>query len=246
MDPGIEISILGPLEARRGDRQIHIGGHNLRSVLAALVLSVNHAVNADHLMWVLWGDGPPPSGASTLQTYVSRLRHVLGADAIRSEDHSYVLEAACEQVDACRFEQLTHEAQRALATDPEEALETSRLAISLWRGPVLGDLGDEEWAHLESIRLEELRLLAVEIETEAELRLGHCGECASRLQALVVEYPYRERFWQQLVYALYASGRRLESMAAFDHYQDWMAEAGLEPEATFDDLVALFSSSFRH
>lgn len=242
MRANIEISILGPLEVRQDGSLVHIGGHNLRAVLAALVLSVNHAVSADHLAWVVWGDSPPATGAATLQSYVSRLRHELGTDAVISEDHSYVLEAECRQVDCCRFEQMVHRAQEVVATAPHEALTVSRSAIDLWRGPVLGDLGDEEWARLEAIRLEELRLLAVEIETESELRLGRCGECASRLQALVIEYPYRERFWQQLVFALFTSGRRLESMTAFDEYQKWMAESGLEPEFNFDELVA--SSSY--
>ncbi|NNJ47766.1 MAG: AfsR/SARP family transcriptional regulator [Acidimicrobiia bacterium] len=233
-----EILILGPVEARRNGEIIHIGGHHQRAVLAALVLSANHSVRADELAWVVWGDDLPSSADGTIQSYVSRLRHLLGADAIVNEDHSYTLVASCEQLDSCRFERLVHEARSLSHDDPAGALEASRAAIELWRGPVLGLLGDEEFAHLESIRLEELRLLAVEIETECELRLGQWGECASRLKALVVEYPYRERFWRLLVEALFKDGRRLEAMASYDEYQRWMAESGLEPQETFDDLVA--------
>ncbi|MGI9647278.1 MAG: AfsR/SARP family transcriptional regulator [Acidimicrobiia bacterium] len=233
-----EILILGPLEARREGDLIHIGGHHLRAVLAALVLSANHSVSTDQLAWVVWGDDPPPSVEGTIQSYISRLRHLLGREAIVNEDHSYTLVADCEQIDACRFERLVHEAREHLSEDPAAALASSRQAIDLWRGPVLGRLGDEEFGHLEAIRLDELRLLAVEIETECELRLGLCAECASRLRALVVEYPYRERFWRLLVGALFADGRRLEAMEAFDEYGRWMAESGLEPEVTFDQLVA--------
>jgi DNA-binding SARP family transcriptional activator len=233
-----EILILGPVEARRNGEIIHIGGHHQRAVLAALVLSANHSVRADELAWVVWGDDPPASADGTIQSYVSRLRHLLGADAIINEDHSYTLVADCEQLDSCRFERLVHEARDRLRDDPATALESSRAAIDLWRGPVLGLLGDEEFGHLEAIRLEELRLLAVEIETECELRLGQCAECASRLKGLVVEYPYRERFWRLLVQALFTDGRRLEAMSTYDEYQRWMEEAGLEPQETFDDLVA--------
>ena len=233
-----EILILGPVEARRGGEMIHIGGHHQRAVLAALVLGANHSVRADELAWVVWGDNPPPSADGTIQSYVSRLRHLLGSDAIVNEDHSYMLVAACEQLDACRFERLVHEARSLQSDDPAAALAACRAAIELWRGPVLGLLGDEEFGHLEAIRLEELRLLAVEIETECELRLGQCGECASRLKALVVEYPYRERFWRLLVQALFTDGRRLEAMASYDEYQRWMAESDLEPQETFDELVA--------
>ncbi len=103
---------------------------------------------------------------------------------------------------------------------------------------MLGHLGDEEFGHLEAIRLEELRLLAVEIETEAELLLGRFSECASRLRALVVEYPYRERFWRLLVRALFSDERRLEAMETYDEYARWMEQSGLEPDITFDQLVS--------
>ena len=55
--------------------------------------------------------------------------------------------------------------------------------------------------------------------------------------ALVVEYPYRERFWRLLVQALFVDGRRLEAMTAYDEYQRWMEDSNLEPEDTFDELV---------
>ena len=240
-----EILILGPLEARRAGQLLHIGGPHSRALLAALVLSANHAVTIDQLAWVVWGDRPPPSFEGTLQSYVSRLRALLGREAIVNEDHAYILVAECDQLDACRFERLVHRARDQIDDDPRGARETARAAINLWRGPVLGRLGDEEFAHLEAIRLDELRLLAVEIETECELRLGRYSECASRLRALVVEYPYREHFWRLLVPALFADERRLEAMAAFDEYQDWLESAGLEPEATFDELVAGFSGAGR-
>lgn len=233
-----EILILGPLEARRNDEAIHVGGPHLRAVLAALVLSANHAVRADQLALVLWADDPPDSAESTIQSYISRLRHLLGRDSITNEDHSYVLVADCAQIDACRFERLVQEGRAYLDEDPERALEACRRAIGLWRGPALGLLGDEEFCRLEAIRLEELRLLAIEMETECELRLGRCGECASRLRALVVEYPYRERFWKLPIEALFADERRLEAMAVFDDYQRWMEESGLESTVTFDQLVA--------
>ncbi|MDH3539202.1 MAG: winged helix-turn-helix domain-containing protein [Acidimicrobiia bacterium] len=238
-----EILILGPLEVRRDGHPIHIGGHHLRAVLAALVLSANHAVRAEQLAWVVWGDDQPPSSEGTIQSYISRLRSLLGRDAIVNEDHSYTLVAECAQLDSCRFERLVQEARDRIDDEPRLALEASRAAIALWRGPVLGHLGDEEFGHLEAIRLEELRLLAIEIETEAELLLDRFSECASRLRALVVEYPYRERFWRLLVRALFGDERRLEAMETYDEYTRWMEQSGLEPDISFDQLVSGRSAS---
>lgn len=237
MGSAMEVLILGPLEVRRGGHPVHVGGPHLRAVLAALVLSANHAVPLDQLAWVVWGDDPPPGSDATMQSYISRLRSTLGAESIHTVDHCYMLVAGCEQIDACRFERLVHVARDHLGSEPEQALEEARRAIALWRGPVLGELGDHEFAHLEAIRLDELRLLAVEIETESEVLLGRLSESASRLRALVVEYPHRERFWRLLVQALSADNRRIEARNAFREYEAWLAESGLEPEVSFDDLV---------
>lgn len=233
----MQILVLGPLEVRRAGAAVHVGGPHLRAVLAALVLSANHAVPLDRLVWVVWGDTPPPGADATVQSYISRLRHALGAESIHTVDHCYLLVAGCEQIDACRFERLVHQACNHLESEPERAVDESRKAIALWRGPVLGELGDEEFAHLEAIRLEELRLLAVEIETESELLLGRFGESASRLRALVVEYPHRERFWRLLIRALSADNRRFEARDAFREYQAWLADSGLEPDISFEELT---------
>ncbi len=43
---------------------------------------------------------------------------------------------------------------------------------------------------------------------EAELSLGHHGELVGELERVLAEHPLRERFWGQLMLALYRSGRR--------------------------------------
>lgn len=241
MRSDIAILILGPIEAQRDGSPVHIGGPHLRALLAALVLSANHAVPVDQLAWAVWGEQVPAGYAKTIQSYVSRLRSLLGRDVIVNDDHSYILVVQCDQLDSCRFERLVHAARDLIEQDPGEALRTARAAIELWRGPVLGQLGYREFAHLEVIRLDELRLLAIELQTECELLLGRFSECAARLRALVVEYPYREHFWRLLVPALFRDERRLEAMEAYDEYQEWLERAGLEPTSTFDDLIAAFS-----
>jgi DNA-binding winged helix-turn-helix (wHTH) protein len=58
-----------------------------RAVLAHLILRANRVVRADLLIDGLWGEEPP------LQTYVYRLRRLLGDGWIEGRDGGYVLTA---------------------------------------------------------------------------------------------------------------------------------------------------------
>lgn len=232
-----QVRILGPLVVEREGRFVSVGGHQAKVVLAALVIGVNHTVPSDQLAWALWQDSPPPTAHDTIQSYVSKLRHVLGTGAIEREEQSYMLVADGDQIDACRFERLVRQAEQLIGDDPERASHLCRAALGEWRGPVLGAIGDQEFAHLEAIRLSELRLLAVELEVEAELATGRPGEATSRLMALTEEHPYRERLWRLLVHGLIADERRVEARSAYLRYRDALMECGVEVAESFEEFA---------
>ena len=64
---------------------------------------------------------------------------------------------------------------------------------ALWRGSPLTDVAYEGFARPAIVRLEELRLSALERRIEADLALGRHAELAGELEALVAEHPLRER-----------------------------------------------------
>lgn len=235
--PNLEILVLGPLMLRRDGREVPAGGHHARIVLSALVVGVNHAVSADQLAWAVWGDEQPDSVTNTVQTYVSRIRHLLGPDSIETFDHSYALNAKCEQVDSCRFEGMIHEAGHQLEANPEAARKLSRDALGLWRGMPFGEFADREFAQLEAIRLGELRMLAIEIETESGLQTGHKAEAVAQLQALTHEHPMRERFWHLLIRGLVAQKRRPEAVFAYESYAAALDGMGLQPDVSLEELL---------
>ena len=74
----MEFLILGPLEVSDDGRTLALGGPKQRAVLAHLILRANRVVQADLLIDGLWGEDPPESARNTLQTYVYRLRKLLG------------------------------------------------------------------------------------------------------------------------------------------------------------------------
>lgn len=105
------IRVLGPVDVVTAVGTHSVGGRRPQMILAALALTVGHCTTVDHLVDVLWPSGPPDHAVSTIQSYVSRLRHLLGKDAIRSVDGSYLLDIDVEGLDALKFERLVRAAR---------------------------------------------------------------------------------------------------------------------------------------
>lgn len=229
MNPNVFIRVLGPIDVVVAGSPTPITGRHGRLVLGALVVSVAHAVDAEHLSFVVWGDTPPRSAMTTLQSLVSRLRTVLGSDAISYTNGAYMLTVDPDQVDAVRFERLALAAGECLASDPERTRDLCRQALALWRGTPFGDVADNEFAHLEAIRLDELRMTTMELQLEAELATHRERWVTPTLEAAVEEYPYRESLWVLLVKSLMATTRRREAVAACSRLRSLLAEVGLEP-----------------
>jgi DNA-binding SARP family transcriptional activator len=100
----MDFRILGPLEVSSDDVPLTLGGPKQRAVLAHLVLRSNQPVPADQMIDALWGEEPPETARSTIQTYVYRLRKLLGEERIEGRSSGYILHAEPEEIDASRFE----------------------------------------------------------------------------------------------------------------------------------------------
>ena len=88
-----------------------------------------------------------------------------------------------EALDLHRFERLVEEGGKALAAaEPNRAAELLRSALSLWRGPALVDFAYEAFAQPAIVRLEELRLAALESRIDADLALGRHVDLVGELQ----------------------------------------------------------------
>ena len=231
----IDYRILGPLEVSADGCVIEVGGPKLRALLAILLLRANEPVPRDVLVCGLWGEQPPAGAQGSLDVYVWRLRKALGAAAsgpvVVTRPVAYCLLAEEGQLDVRRFERLVEQGRSALAANaPGPAAASLRAALQLWRGNALGDLACEPFAQVETGRLEELRLGAVEDRIEADLALGLHADVVSELEALVATHPLRERLYGQLMIALYRGGRQAEALEAYQAARRHLVEElGLEP-----------------
>ena len=227
----MEFRILGPLQLVRAGAEVPLA-RKQRTLLALLLLEAGRVVPTDRLIEDLWQSRPPPSAVVTLRSYVSRLRTLLDPDAeVIAHAGGYRLETAALHVDSRRFEQLVREGEEALAHGlARTARDRFRTGLALWRGRALADVAEDGVLALESSRLEELRLSALEGRIEAELALGRHAELAGELERLVGEHRLRERLWRQLMLALYRCGRQADALAAYARVREILTtELGLEP-----------------
>jgi predicted ATPase/DNA-binding SARP family transcriptional activator len=229
----MEIRILGPLEVSEDGKSLPLGGVKQRAVLVLLALEAGRVVSRGALVDGLWQDDPPATATNILQVYVSQLRKTLGSGRIGTVGAGYVLSEVDLRVDCDHFSALMAEGTRHLERgDAHVAGQTLRAALGLWRGPALSDIVDFPFAQAEAVRLEELRLAAIELRIEADLAMGCHQELVGELETLVTRLPLRERLWAQLMRALYRCGRQADALAAFQRARDKLVDdLGIEPGA---------------
>jgi DNA-binding SARP family transcriptional activator/tetratricopeptide (TPR) repeat protein len=239
MDTDTEFCLLGPLLVRRGGVRVPVAPGKQRAVLAALLLSADRVVSCDELTEVLWGSAPPPSARVAVQNHVMRLRKALGDGAqISTHPHGYEIRVEAGDLDVSRFE--AHlAASRAAARDGswDAAAGEARAGLALWRGEPLADVKSDLLATRDIPRLVELRLQAVEVLLDADLRLGRQAEVITEVQRLVAAHPLRERLHGLLMRALYRDGRQAEALAAYARARQILVdELGTEPGAGLREL----------
>jgi DNA-binding SARP family transcriptional activator len=220
----MEFRILGPLEVRGEAGPVGLGGPKQRALLAFLLLNANEVVSSERLIDALWEEEPPATARKSLQLYVSRLRKLLGRECLQTEAAGYVLRVGADELDLERFVRLREQGRL-------------REALSLWRGPALCDFAYQRFAQGEIARLNEARLVCVEEQNERELASGRHAELVGELEALVDQYPLRERLRAQLMLSLYRSGRQAEALEAYRAARRALVEElGIEPGRKLRDL----------
>jgi DNA-binding SARP family transcriptional activator len=238
----MNFQILGPLRVTDdAGTDLPLAGSKQAAVLAILLLHPNEIVSSDQLIEDLWGDDAPPGSAKTVQVHVSRLRRALGGaegGPLVTRNGGYLLEVGRGELDSVHFAELVAEANSALAEGAHaRASARVRDALELWRGEPLSDFAYASFAQGEIIRLEEMRLAAIEVRIEAELALGRHAELVAELQALVARYPVRERLRGQLMLALYRAGRQADALQVYRAGRRVLVDQlGIEPGAELREL----------
>ncbi|MEV5878579.1 AfsR/SARP family transcriptional regulator [Streptomyces sp. NPDC052101] len=244
----MDIEILGALDARENGVSVTPTAPKPRQVLALLALHADQVVPVASLVEELWGDRPPRSARTTLQTYVLQLRELISAalardpglgerrtakDVLVTMPGGYMLNTSGGTSDVREFDRLAGLGYRAMdAGDFAGAAGRLREALALWTGSALAGVQSGVQLEMERKRLEETRLCALDQRIDADLRLGRHRELLGELTVLVSRYRTHETLHGQFMLALHRSGRRSEALDVYQRLRTSLVrELGLEPSA---------------
>ncbi|GAA2347095.1 AfsR/SARP family transcriptional regulator [Streptomyces violaceusniger] len=246
----MRVSVLGPLTLGLGARSGVPSAMKPRKVLSLLLLNAGRMVPVQSLMAELWGDQPPRTGLTTLQTYILHLRKLLAEglgmssaavtrDVLQTRPGGYAMVVSPGELDVHEYRDLVAEGEGALEAGDERTADTSfRRALALWQGPALVDVTPHgRPLQAEVARLEQSRLTVTERGIETRLRLGGHLEVLSDLASLVVEHRFHEGLHGQYMLALHRSGQRTRALTVYQRLRMAMTEElGLEPSAKLQRL----------
>jgi DNA-binding SARP family transcriptional activator len=243
---GLQFGVLGPLQLRAGGALVPVGAPKQRAVLATLLMNRNRAVSVDALIDAVWDQSPVPAARTSIHSYVSNLRRLLGsasADPSRvlaSVPPGYQLNVADADCDLGRFVIEKNAGVHAAAAGRfEDASTYLSAALAEWRGPFLDDLREFAFVDTFATALSEVKVAVHTALAEAEIACGRGDGIIPRLEVLTAEHPYRERLWAQLITAYYITERQSDALNAYQRLKANLAEnLGIDPGPTVRSLHA--------
>ncbi|MGO2519487.1 MAG: AfsR/SARP family transcriptional regulator [Microbacterium sp.] len=238
---GLEIRLLGPLEVVLDDRPVELPGQRARTLLVLLALGGGRIVTFERLAAGMWDDTPPVNVRGSLQTYVGRLRRVLGDKVIETGPSGYRLSIPPVSVDAVEFRRLVEAGEEC--TVPSDQRQLLHAALSLWPDGPTGEALTEWLRRYESPGLVERYLWAFERRIDLDLATDRHPALVSELRTLTDRFPLRETLWARLLRALQASGRRAEALDRYETLRVLLAsELGIAPST---EVQAIHQSLLR-
>ena len=201
-------------------------GHQVRLLLAYLLLNRSRHVGREELIGALWPEQAPRSQDAALRTLLSRLRSALGSSRLLGR-HELVLnlpepvwidfEAAGAQLQA---------ALRALEReDARSAWALAQVPLNIAsRGLLPGSQAN--WLEPHRRELDDIRLQALEVIGRAGLRIGatQLASAERAARALIETEPYRESGYVLLMQALAAHGNVAEGVLVFERLRRLLRE----------------------
>jgi SARP family transcriptional regulator, regulator of embCAB operon len=234
----VRYRVLGPIEVYKDGRVATPTAPKTATVLAVLLVRSNHLVLTETLMEEIWGERPPASASTTLQTYIYQIRCGLGRDTIATRPGGYFLSAEEGELDMLRFRARVSQGRQLLDLGrPDDALDELRHGLSLWKGRPLSNVRCGSVLELDLQHLDEERRRAAELSVEAAFAAGRHREVIADLRALIAHDQYNEWLHARLIEALTVAGRRRDALHAYASVRTMLAEhLGLEPMPELREL----------
>ena len=232
-DGNVHVQLLGDVQVSLDGRQLELGGHRQRCILAVLLLEPGQVVPTERIVTRAWPAGPPETATDLVTSYVSRLRRALkdvaGQIQLVNRRPGYLVQVAPDAVDVHRFARLVRQARGERdALDLERAALRLHEALDLWHGTALANVASP-WLDEHRLRLEQQRLDAVEDLADLELQTGRADRVVAQLRNLSRAHPHRERLTVSAVRALEAVGEPSQAADLAAHAIRLLRQRGLNP-----------------
>ncbi|HWH44748.1 MAG TPA: BTAD domain-containing putative transcriptional regulator [Thermoleophilaceae bacterium] len=220
MPSATRIQLCGRVAVEIGGRRLEaeLPGRQGRLAFVHLALNRGRTLTRGELALALWPDEAPAHAESNLRVVLSRLRRVLGSDALAGRGDLRLVLPAGAWVDTEVAAVKIHEAETAVhGKDWSRALPAASIAYAIsGRGFLPGE--EAPWVVEQRGWLEDVHLRALECDGAASLGIGGSELAAAERDArrLVRLAPYRESGYRLLMETLERRGNRAEALLVYE------------------------------
>ncbi|MCW2700144.1 MAG: transcriptional regulator, putative ATPase, winged helix family [Blastococcus sp.] len=229
--------LAGPLRVRRGSTDLtaaEIGSRKGRTLLLLLAARRGEVLGCAEIAAVLWPADPPADPEAGIASLVSRLRRVLGTDAVVGSRDGYRWGAA--ETDLDRARRLLDDAEREA---PSPATAGAQAAVRLLEADGLAVETDDEWTAPLRTEIGALRRRARQLLARSALDAGDPAVAEDAARRAHRDDPLDEEAARLLMRALLARGLPAEALRVYDALRRLLAdELGTDPAPATQRLHA--------
>jgi DNA-binding SARP family transcriptional activator len=235
------IQLCGRLVVRVEGRRLETGLPGRQGRLLFVYLAANRLRPAgrSELADALWPEGGPTAAEAALSALLSKLRGVLGSEALEGKGEVRLVLPPNAWIDLEAAAEGLHRAESAIAlSDWTGAWGPSRIALHISTRPFLPG-SEAPWIDERRRHLEDLRLRALECVAASGLGIGGPEIAATERSArrLVEAAPFRESGYRYLMEALAARGNIAEALRVYDRLRCLLRdELGIAPGESTQEL----------
>lgn len=240
----LRVDLLGPLSVSADSVAVRLGGPKQRAAFAYLAVNCNRAQSGFSIAEAVWDSHPPDGWRSSLQVVVSNLRKQLretssgAANALVTSPPGYRLNLSLDNFDLGRFTaQRGFAATAAYRRQFDVASEHYSSALREWKGQPLSDLAGMHFVNVFTATVAEQHVLTLAAYAECELACNRIDHAIEITTGPAESNPLREPLWQQLISALYLSGRQSDALNRCRQLRAALSEElGLDPGRAIQEL----------
>lgn len=231
----IELRLYGQVEVRDESGVIDLTSAKLAGLLAVLAVAGDKPVTREALTDLLWGSHSEEQARQNFRQALSRLRKLLGSDALMSDDHVVRLDLRHIVTDIARFAALKDK-----ETPAELLAATELVREEFLEGLMIREPGFSDWLAAERGRLGgQLRKIHLRLAKIA-IELNDADSALSYADAIMRHDPLDEEGHRLKLRALSALGLKPEAMKVHQAFAGLLkTELGIAPE---DETIALVDS----